>query len=207
MWHSDYPGHLLLRLTEQTPSLVFHSSQQFDKHAHKLISVYKWLQNIPGTTSEVSVQKSATLGTVEILRYSQTPRPLVEDSSLGCILYIYYTYFLHLHTHILYICCFRLLLGHERPGALLQVLPLVPTYCAPSGRHNIIFVLVRAAVNHLHTVSPASLYASTCMCLLPEWFSALFRLPSQDKLYQAAWIYVIWSWSRSRWTYMMHLTA
>lgn len=115
MWHSDYPGHLLLRLIEQTPTLVFHNSQQFDKHAHKLISVHKWLQKIPSTTCEVSVHKSATLGTLEILRYSQTPRPLVEDSSLGNILYIYYTYFLccekkQYYTHTLYRYCFRLLL-------------------------------------------------------------------------------------------------
>ncbi|KAF7652030.1 hypothetical protein LDENG_00102420 [Lucifuga dentata] len=39
----------------------------------------EWLQEIPGTTSEVSVQKSAVLGTAKILQNPQTPRPLVED--------------------------------------------------------------------------------------------------------------------------------
>ncbi|KAF7648062.1 hypothetical protein LDENG_00162600 [Lucifuga dentata] len=42
----------------------------------------EWLQEIPGTTSEVSVQKSAVLGTAKILQNPQTPRPLVENPSL-----------------------------------------------------------------------------------------------------------------------------
>ncbi|KAF7655094.1 hypothetical protein LDENG_00060930, partial [Lucifuga dentata] len=41
-----------------------------------------WLQEIPGTTSEVSVQKNAVLGTAKILQNPQSPRPLVEDPSL-----------------------------------------------------------------------------------------------------------------------------
>lgn len=37
----------------------------------------EWIQQIPGTTSEISVQKRAILGAAKILR--RTLRPLVED--------------------------------------------------------------------------------------------------------------------------------
>ena len=43
----------------------------------------EWLEQIPGTTSELSVQKSAVLATVKILRRTlKLPRPLVDDRSL-----------------------------------------------------------------------------------------------------------------------------
>ena len=40
------------------------------------------LQQIPGTTSEISVQRSTIVGTAKILQNPQAPRPLVEDRSL-----------------------------------------------------------------------------------------------------------------------------
>ena len=41
------------------------------------------IYNIPGTTSDISIQKSTLLGTAKILQNPQTPSmPLVEDPSL-----------------------------------------------------------------------------------------------------------------------------
>ncbi|KAF7643158.1 hypothetical protein LDENG_00244290 [Lucifuga dentata] len=49
----------------------------------------EWLQEIPGTTSEVSVQKSAVLGTAKILQNPQTPRPLHTHTHIYTFIYIY----------------------------------------------------------------------------------------------------------------------
>lgn len=84
--------------TSVTPvnSLVFHNSQPFDKHAHKLISVHTWLQNLPDTTSELCVQHSEqsdrdVLKLQGLWKKSQT-------FFLTYILYMYDTCFLYTHT-------------------------------------------------------------------------------------------------------------